>query len=207
MMTPAAKFAEGMERTGTREHRIIPFTEDVHVLTLPPTRSGHARIQRDGIVVNRLVYWADIMKDPEVGGQDVDVKFDPLDVSIAYARIKGRWHKCISQYATVFQGRTKKEIELASQIIRRRAKAAGAALSISAKRLAEFLASAEAEETLHRRRLQDMAVKRTLDLQLAESNGSDALDQSLLAKSENGHALVEDIVAAAPAATELYPDC
>src|SRR5215472_12776618 len=91
MMTPAAKYAQGMELAGAREHRIIPFTEDVYILTLPTTRSGHARVQAGhGVIINRITYWSDVMKDPETEGKDLDVRFDPLDVSVAYARVKGQ---------------------------------------------------------------------------------------------------------------------
>ena len=208
MMTPAAKYAQGMDRTGAREHRIIPFTEDVYIMTLPPTRSGHARVRASqGITVNRILYWAEDMKDPEVEGKDVDVRFDPFDLSIAYARIKGKWQKCVSEYATVFRDRTEKEIEQASQIIRRRAQAAGQQVSISAGRLAEFLVSADAEESLRKQRLQDMALKKTLTCQTSAATETDYLVLNPTPESETFRAQATARDSILPAATELYPDC
>lgn len=207
MMTPAAKYAQGMEQAGAREHRLIPFTEDVYILTLPPTRSGHARVQAgQGIIVNRILYWCEVMKDPEVEGQDIAVRFDPLDVSVVYAQIKGRWQKCLSQYSTVFQGRTQREIEQASTIIRQRAKAAGHPLSLSASRLAEFLASADAEEKLRKQRLQDAALKKVLKCETRVVGATDnALKLIYPSQIETNQSEPPD--AKGPAtATELYPD-
>ena len=209
MMTPGAKYAQGMERTGTREHRIITFTEDVYILTLPPTRSGHARVQAgQGVIINRISYWSEEMKDPEVEGQDVDVRFDPLDVSTAYARIKGRWQKCVSEYASELQGRTQKEVALASQIIRQRASAAGKSLSVSAEKLAELLASAEEHESLRKQQLQDLAMKKALGGRMITTctgeavNGEGRASRIQPPKSSNGsHEVI------IPSTTEVYPDC
>jgi putative transposase len=208
MMTPVAKYAQGMDKTGMREHRIIPFTEDVYLLTLPPTRSGHARVQAgQGVTINRIRYWSDAMKDPEIEGQDVDVRFDPLDVSVAYVQIKGKWQKCLSEYSTIFQERTEREVEQASLIIRQRAKAAGDRLSVSAARLAEFLVSADAEEKLSKQRLQDAALKKILKgaTQIAGTadNAVKLICPSQIQTSQPDATEVESTAAA----TELYPDC
>jgi putative transposase len=208
MMTPAAKYAQGMEQAGAREHRLIPFTEDVYILTLPPTRSGHARVQAgQGVIVNRILYWCDAMKDPEVEGQDVAIRFDPLDVSVVYAQIKGKWQKCLSQYSTVFHGRTQREVEQASIIIRQRAKAAGHHLSLSAARLAEFLVSAEAEEKLRKQRLQDAALKKVLKCETRDVGATDnALKSIYPSQIESNQPELPDAKDSA-VATELYPDC
>jgi hypothetical protein len=147
------------------------------------------------------------MKDPEVEGKDVDVRFDPFDLSIAYAYIKGKWQKCVSEYATVFRDRTEKEIEQASQIIRRRAQAAGQQVSVSAGRLAEFLVSADAEESLRKQRLQDLALKKTLTCQTSAATETDNL--VIIPAPEPGtfRAQATPRESISPAATELYPDC
>ena len=208
-MSPAAKYALGMEQSGTREHRIIAFTEDMYILTLPPTRAGHARVQAgQGVVVNRILYWADAMKDPEVEGKDMDVRFDPLDASIAYARIKGRWHKCVSEYSAVFKGRTQKEIELASSTIRQRAVGARQAVSLSAKKLADFLVSTEAEESLQLQRLKDSALKQTLG-QCAAMEDARRIKVPAALSTPDGESgtLDHDPGNSLPLVTEVYPDC
>ena len=40
------------------------------------------------------------------------VRYDPFDAGAAYAYVERQWVRCCSEYHTVFQGRSQKEILL-----------------------------------------------------------------------------------------------
>jgi putative transposase len=90
------------------------------------------------------------------------VRFDPFDAGIAYAFVKGRWLRCISEHYARFAGRSAREIQLATAALRRRHQRHGQQFSMSARKLAEFLVSLEAEEVLLEQRLRDTALREVL---------------------------------------------
>jgi putative transposase len=132
--------------------------------TRPSTPKGTALIQPGvGIKVNYLYYWNDAFRNPGVEKTKVPVRYDPFDMGVAYAYLEGRWVKCISQYYSTFVGRTEKEVLLAAEEIRLLDKHNSVSTNISAKRLADFIASAQEHETLLLQRLRDLEAKSVLE--------------------------------------------
>ena len=68
--------------------------------------------------------------------------------------VQGQWVECISQYYAEFQGRSEKELKLATSELRNRYRN-NKQSKISAKKLADFLSSIEAQEVLLEQRLHD----------------------------------------------------
>jgi putative transposase len=158
--TPREAYVQGMIQAGEREHRRIPYDEEFLMTTRPSTLKGEATVQPGkGIKVNYLYYWSDAFRNPEVERTKVPVRYDPFDVGVAYAYVQGRWVKCISQYYRVFEGRSEKELLLASQEIKQQGKLTRTSPSVSAKRLAEFIANVQEHETLLLQRLRDLEGK------------------------------------------------
>jgi len=91
------------------------------MLTLPTTQKGTAKLRPGrGIKVNYFYYWSDAFLDPDVEGTQVPVRYDPFDAGLAYAFIRKRWVRCISEHHARFAGRSEREIQLASAELRRR---------------------------------------------------------------------------------------
>ena len=158
--TPREAYVQGMSQAGEREHRQIPYSEEFLMATRPSTPRGEATVQPGkGIKVNYLYYWSDAFRNPEVERTKVPVRYDPFDIGVAYAYVQGRWVKCISQYYSIFEGRSEKELLLASQEIRQQGKLTRTSPSVSAKRLAEFIANVQEHETLLLQRLRDIEGK------------------------------------------------
>ena len=158
--TPRETYVQGMSRAGEREHRRIPYNEEFLMATRPSTLKGEATVQPGkGIKVNYLYYWSDALRNPEIERIKVPVRYDPFDVGVAYAYVQGRWLKCISQYYSIFEGRSEKELLLASQEIKQQGKLTRSSPSVSAKRLAEFIANVQEHETLLLQRLRDLEGK------------------------------------------------
>ncbi len=158
--TPCQIYLQGMSVGGKRLSRYIPYNEEFLMATRPTTRSGEAKVRAgSGIKINYLYYWSDAFRDPEVEATKVPVRYDPFDIGVAYAYVKGRWVKCISQYYSIFEGHSEKELLLASAEIRRAKQSTRATSSVSAKRLAELIANAQEHETLLLQRLKDLEGK------------------------------------------------
>lgn len=162
--TPRNSYEFGLSLTGEREHRRIPYSEEFLMATHPSTKSGLALIQPGrGIKLHYLYYWSDAFRNPEVERTKIPVRYDPFDVGVAYAYVQGRWVKCISQYYSIFSGRSEKELLLASIELKQLAKITREKLSISAKHLADFLANVQEHETLLGQRLRDLEVRGVLN--------------------------------------------
>jgi putative transposase len=154
--SPSEAFGQGMIQGGSRHHRLIPYDDKFKILTLPTTSSGKAKIQQSrGIKINSIYYWSNLFRNPEVENTSVPIRYDPFNIGIAYAFVQGQWVECISQYYSEFQGHSEKELKLATTELRKRQGRNNKQSKISAKKLAEFLSSIEAEEILLEQRLHD----------------------------------------------------
>jgi transposase InsO family protein len=154
--SPREAFTQGLVQSGFRTHRRIADDEPFRMGTLPTTRRGTAMVQATtGVKINRIWYWADAFRQPDVERTRVPVRYDPFDAGVAYAYVQGQWVRCISEYYAQFQGRSEREIQLASAELRKRCQQHGQQSSISGGQLASFLASLEAEQLLHDQRRRD----------------------------------------------------
>ena len=182
--TPHQIYLQGMSLGGERLSRRIPYNEEFLMATRPTTRSGEAKVRAgSGIKINYLYYWNDIFRNPEVEGTKVPVRYEPFNVGVAYAYVKGHWVKCISQYYSVFEGHSEKELLLASSEIRRATSLTRSNPSVSAKRLAEFIANVQEHETLLLQRLKDIEAKQvqnTLQNEPTEVVDGDENDSKVL---------------------------
>ena len=169
--TPHQIYLEGMSKGGERRSRQILYNEEFLMATRPTTRSGEAKVRAgSGIKINYLYYWSEAFRDPEVEGTKVPVRYDPFDVGVAYAYVKGRWVKCISQHYSIFEGHSEKELLYAATEIRRAKKLTQTKPTVSAKRLADFIANVLEHETLLLQRLKDLEAKQVQNsLQVAET--------------------------------------
>lgn len=162
--SPREAFAAGMERFGPREHTERIYDEVFRELTLPTTRKGTAKIQlNDGVKINNIYYWSDEFRNPELVGKDVPVWYEPFNMGEARAYVNGRRINLTSEYHWFFQGRTEREMQLASSEIRRRDTLLNRNRTITASRLADFVASLEQEE--ESLRAQRILLQRSRDLE------------------------------------------
>ena len=103
----------------------------------------------------------DVMVDHRISRKfRFDVRYDPFDAGSAFAFVQNRWAECHSEYYAIFQGRSEREVMLASHELRKRRQNHTQRFPVTARRLAEFLESVEAEEKLLVQRLGDMEVRR-----------------------------------------------
>ena len=162
--SPREAFAAGLQLSGRRPQRHIAYDEDFRMLTLPTTQKGTAKLRAGrGIKVNYLYYWSDAFLDPDAEGTQVPVRYDPFDAGLAYAFIRKRWVRCISEHHARFAGRSEREIQLASAELRRQQQRHNQQFRVTARQLADFLASVEGEEVVLEQRLRHAEARTTLE--------------------------------------------
>lgn len=118
-LSPKQAMARGLTLSGSRGHRLIPYTPDFDRLCMPATRAGNALVRSGrGIKIRGVFYWHAVFRDPKVVQTKVPVVYDPFDVSRAYALAGGEWVLCRSEHQAMFERRTEREIAIISQEIR-----------------------------------------------------------------------------------------
>ena len=107
-----------------------------------------------GVKINHIYYWCEAFRDPEVQGETVPVRYDPFDAGTAYAFVRKQWLQCHSEYYAVAEG------PFGAGDHAGHARTAPAppelippSFTVTARQLAEFLQSVEAEEKLLTQRL------------------------------------------------------
>jgi putative transposase len=155
--SPREAYKTGIAATGQRMYRAIPYDREFLVHTLPTTRKGTAKVAPGrGVKMHNLYYWSDAFRAPDIEKRHVPIRYDPFDIGTAYAFVNKEWTECHSEYFAVFQGRTEKELMLATEELRKSMQHQSGEFSITSRKLAEFLDSVQAEEVLLEQRLGDL---------------------------------------------------
>jgi len=111
--SPREAFAQGIQLAGMRTHRLIPYSEEFLILTCPTTRIGYAKLDAArGMVVNGLRYGHPLIRSSRDAGKPVEVRYEPFDMSVAYAFVDGQWLTCTADALLQVQGRSEREWEL-----------------------------------------------------------------------------------------------
>lgn len=159
--SPRDAFAAGMAAGGERLHKLIAYSDEFRLFTLPTTRKKKAKIQpSQGVKVNYIYYWSEGFRHPEVEGTRVPVRFDPWDAGRAFAFVRGQWVECISQHYAVLHNRSEREILIATEVLRQCHKTDRKKFELTALNIARFLESVEAEEALLSQRMADRESRR-----------------------------------------------
>jgi putative transposase len=159
--SPREAYLAGVESTGARPNRVIAYDQAFLMAALPTTPRGTAKVLPGrGVIINHIYYWAEAFRDPAFENRDVAIRYDPFDVGTAYAFVKRRWVECHSEHHMVLQDRSEKELMLASKEVRRQRQLhSRERFTLTARKLADFLESAEAEEKCLVQRLRDRESK------------------------------------------------
>ncbi len=156
--SPRDAFAQGMQLAGLRTHRLIPYSEEFLLLTCPTTRTRYAKLDAArGVVVNGLRYYHPLMRSSREAGKRVEVRYDPFDMSIAYAFVDGQWLTCTADAFLQVQGRSEREWDLLLDEWREQQRQHHRKrVSVDSARLAAFLREVQTEETLLSQQQRDL---------------------------------------------------
>ena len=162
-MTPRQANALSMERDGSRSHRDIFYDEAFRMATLPTTRKGTAKVVPGvGVRMNHLDYWCEAMRDATVENTQVQVRFDPFDVSVGFVYIDG-WRQCFTPYDE-FAGCSERELQLLASELRQnnRLQCGREQVEITQKQLADFRRENAAKEVILRQQRTDRETRAAL---------------------------------------------
>ena len=163
--TPRDALLLGLQVSGARPQRRITYNDEFYILTLPTTRKGTAKVEiSHGVKMNYIYYWSDTFRDPSVEKTRVPVRFDPNNAGVAYAFVKGSWIRCVSQHYAILEGRSEKEVLLATLELRRQRQQHQRQSPVTAARIADFLTSVDATEALQLQQLRDREARQGLTL-------------------------------------------
>jgi len=163
--SPRDAWAVGLAYGGERAHRRILYDEAFRLATLPSPPRGTARVHpSQGIKVHYLSYWHEVFRLPDVVRTRVPVRYDPFDISVAYAYVHERWVECVTSSYGQFQGHSERELLLVTAELRARNRKHHVTTPITAQRLAAFLADIEAHEAVLLQRLRDQETRAVLQL-------------------------------------------
>ena len=181
--SPRDCFELGLERSGNRPQRHIQYDDEFRMMTLPTTARGAALVDSGkGVKINQLHYWSTVFRDPAIERTRVPVRYDPYDAGTAYAYVGNHWISCYSEHFSSFRGRSEREMMIATAELRKRSQDHSREFQVTARRLADFVASVEAEESLLIQRLQDAAARR---IRQADVEPSDRPEKAVSSPSQS----------------------
>ncbi|MBB5400531.1 DDE-type integrase/transposase/recombinase [Paraburkholderia youngii] len=124
--TPEQFMHQQFMMTGRRLTRLRPYDTNFMLQTLVPVSTKGTRTvnPRMGVKIGPIYYWTDEFAALRHKHKEVRVFVDMWDVSVAYAVINGKWHRCISPLLRRFQKLTFIELRYALYEVRLRLKAA-----------------------------------------------------------------------------------
>ena len=156
--SPRDTFAYGMQLAGGRLHRLIPYSDEFLMLTRPTTRTGHAKVDPSrGLTVNGLHYWHPTLRQPQVAGSAVPVRYEPFDMSVVYAFVEGQWLECVADNFAQVHGRSEREWQLILEEWRQQQRQHGQKrVRVNGALLAQFLEAIAAEEQVLMQRQRDL---------------------------------------------------
>lgn len=171
--TPRESFEKGIFYSGERKDFYIVYDKLFEILTLPSTKNGEATIQQSGIKINYIYYWNNEFKSIHHLKKKVKVRFDPFNIGIAYAYVNKRWIKCISQYYSVFNKLTQKELQFITNEIKKSKQNHAKKYSISAQKIAEFIQKLENNEQYSAIKARSDETKKVIHLTFQNTNSED----------------------------------
>jgi putative transposase len=144
--SPEDHYNRGLVRFGHRAHTMFPYSESIRILTLATTDTGTATVRKGNVRINYIDYTCTKLKDSRYWGKLVPVRYDPWDISVAYAFLDGLWRLCSCGYHSQFRGRSEKQIALASREIRQGKVLHSKSRNVSAAQLAAFFESCDSDQ-------------------------------------------------------------
>jgi putative transposase len=203
--SPRNAFNTSISLTGHRGHKHIPYDVDFVYDTLPTTRKGTAKVTESGVKINRILYWHEDMQRAEVMATSVPVRWDPFDAGVAYAYILDRWVQCFSRHYAQYRGRSAKEVQEATRILREKYRTQGLSIDLSDRQVADFLVSLEAAEALQEQRMRDREQQAVFKALNSMAAGGETYDYqaALHTAASEGAYLHAPSAPSAPSATQL----
>ncbi len=155
--TPHEEYEAGIILSGVRPYRDVEYDQKFLFQSMPTSDGGEELLvhYHRGVQVHYEFYWSKAFDDGDVVGTKVEVRVDPFDISRVFACVKGEWTQCDAKHFLALRHHSARELQLITDELHKRRSASAQQYSITIQRIAEFLASVEAEEQFGIQRLCD----------------------------------------------------
>jgi putative transposase len=87
--SPRDVFQTALQKIDPNDTRLITYDNEFKLLTYPIVE--RKVLHGCGIRNSNVYYWINNFNDPSLIGKKVEVKYDPLDINIAFVYINGCW--------------------------------------------------------------------------------------------------------------------
>lgn len=159
---------------GEREHTYVHYDRLFKILTLPSPKLIDSLVRPGkGIKLNYSYYWSNALLDRDIENTRVDVRYDPYDLSVAYAYVKNQWVECKHQYYREFEHLTIKELKFITEELRKTAQNTNKNFTINAKKIAQAIGSFE-----NKKEFQMIKSKVEDELEIVKSKELDDVDEN-----------------------------
>lgn len=142
--TPLEAFEESIVMSGSRPNTYIPYDETFILMTLPTPKGKNRKVHPgQGVKLTYSYYWCEQFKNPKIENTNVEVKYDPFNIGMAYAYIENNWVQCFSDQYKYLNGKTEKQIKLIAEEIRQKYKLYSQNNTITARMIANYILESE----------------------------------------------------------------
>jgi putative transposase len=160
MMSPRQASDKSTAMFGMRPGRHIEYCAKFLLVTCPSTRKGKAKVTANGVKIN--YFWFNAEELFAHRGKSVRVKFEPYDLSIAYAKVGNNWVRLRSRFQRTLQGLSERELFLVTEEYRKR-RGQVEATRLTDLKLVRFLQEVEKEEAFLLNRKRALELQRALE--------------------------------------------
>lgn len=145
---PRQIFEAGLFETGAREHKRQPYNEAFLVQCLPLAKQPSLKIHPGrGVKHYGTYYWCEAFRQPHVlATKGVAFRYDPFDLSTAYAYIDGTWQRCRSRDMHNNENKTERQLRQEASALRHLRRQKGQYKLATARREGAFYRSLRKEE-------------------------------------------------------------
>lgn len=134
-MTPDQFETKRITETGTRDHTLIRFDDNIMLMTCPHARRPFHKVdRRRGIWVDGAYYWHPAFATTRKGAR-VEVRVEPWVANVIYALVDKVWVAALARNLRPYAGRTRRSVEVALREEQRRAKLQANRDTVSRKQL------------------------------------------------------------------------
>lgn len=145
LCSPRAAYDRSLVRHGARDMRRLVYDQDFLIMTCPSTEKGHAKVQPDGVKINYFYYNSPKLRKHL--GTSVKVRYEPFDISTAWAFVDGNWVRLHCRFENLLLGLGEREVALVTEEYRRQFGDARRR-RLNDTSLAEFLREVQKKELL-----------------------------------------------------------
>src|SRR5699024_4008243 len=145
--SPKEAYEESINVSGSRPKTYISYDDTFILMTLPSPKGKTRKVHPGkGIKLSYSDYWCDQFRNTKIENFQVEVKYDPFNIGIAYAYVGDQWVECQSEGYKYLYGKSEKQMKIITEEIRQKNKLYSQNNTVTAKMIAQYIIESELKE-------------------------------------------------------------